>query len=92
MDKGGDERTLSDRLLELGIEDALVMDDYDDCVAGVLERFGQEYVVLYDKEKVLEKLIDTMGGTYEEAVDFYEFNQLGSWVGEQTPGFIVRLP
>lgn len=84
--------TLAERLLDLGIEDALVMDGFDDCVIGILERFGMEPIVMYDKGLVIEKLIDDGGGTYEEAVEYYDFNQLGGWHGEQTPGFLVRLP
>ena len=84
---------LSDRLLDIGIENVLVMDGYDDCVIGVLERFGMDPVVMYDKEKVINKIMDERpGGSYEEAVEYYEFNQLGGWHGDKTPGFLVRLP
>ncbi len=84
---------LSDRLLDIGIENVLVMDGYDDCVIGVLERFGMDPVVMYDKEKVINKIMDeSPGGSYEEAVEYYEFNQLGGWHGDKTPGFLVRLP
>jgi len=82
---------LSEQLLDIGIEDALVMDGYNDCVIGILERFGMESIVLYDKDKVLGKLVDD-GCTHEEALEFYEYNQLGSWMGDTTPGFLVRLP
>ena len=77
--------------MDIGVEDALVMDGYNDCVIGILERFGMESIVLYDKEKVLGKLVDD-GCTYEEAIEFYEYNQLGAWVGDGTPGFLIRLP
>ena len=85
-------RELADRLLDLGIDSALVMDGYDDCVVGVLERYGMEAIVLYDKEKVIQKLIDEGCDSYEGAVEYYEFNQLGGWHGPKTPGFLVRLP
>ncbi len=84
--------SLADRLLDLGVEDALVMDGYDDCVIGILERFGMEPIVLYDKDKIIDKLIDGDCDGYEGAVEYYEFNQLGAWVGDKTPGFLVRLP
>ena len=84
--------SLADRLLDLGVEDALVMDGYDDCVIGILERFGMEPIVLYDKDKIIDKLIDEGCDGYEGAVEYYEFNQLGAWVGDKTPGFLVRLP
>jgi len=83
---------LSDRLLDIGIEDALVMTGYDDCAIGILERFGMEPIVLYDKNKVIDKLIADGCDDYEGALEFYEFNQLGGWHGDKTPGFLVRLP
>jgi hypothetical protein len=83
---------LSDRLLDIGVEDALVMDGYDDCVIGVLERYGMENIVLYDKKKVIDKLIENGCDDEQGAVEFYEFNQLGGWHGDKTPGFLVRLP
>ena len=82
---------LKEQLLELGLEEVVVMDGYDDCVIGVLERFGTEPIVLYDKDRVIDKLVDD-GLTLDEAVEFYEYNQLGSWVGDKTPGFLVKLP
>ena len=84
---------LSDQLMDIGVENVLLMDGYDDCVIGILERFGMEPVVLYDKDKVIEKIMkERPGGSYEEAVEHYEFNQLGGWHGDKTPGFLVRLP
>ena len=84
--------TLAERLLALGVEDALVMDGYDDCVVGILERFGMEPIVLYDKEKVIQQLMDEGCDSYEEALEFHEFNQLGGWHGDKTPGFVTPLP
>jgi len=69
-------------------DDMLVMSGYDDCVVGVVERFGQEPIVCYDKNKVIEKLIKNDEMTYLEAVEFFEFNQLGAGMGEKTPCFI----
>lgn len=64
----------------------LVMDDFDDCIIGVGQRFT-DYFVVYDLKKVLAKLME-QGMTYDEAVEFHEFNQLGAWVGPRTPVFV----
>lgn len=69
--------------------DALLMTGYDDCIAGVCERFGQEPIVIYDTVKVLAKLIKD-GMTYEEAVEWFEFNQIGAWMGDRTPAFLRK--
>jgi len=68
----------------------LVMDGYDDCIVGVVSRFGTDPFVVYDRTKVIKKLMAD-GMTYEEAVEFHEFNQIGAFVGPHTPGFI-ELP
>jgi len=84
--------TLAEHLLDLGVESALTMDGYDDCAIGILERYGMECIVIYDKEKVIEKLMADGCDSYEGALEFYEYNQLGGWHGDMTPGFLVRLP
>jgi hypothetical protein len=85
-------QTLTETLTDLGAEDALLMDGFDDCILGILERFGiDQPIVVYDREKVIAKLMDRDGMTHEEALDFYYFNQLGAWVGEKTPAFLIKM-
>ena len=83
---------LAEKLRDLGVENALVMTGFDDCVIGVLERYGMEPVVVYDKETVIHQLIAEGCDSYEGALEYYEFNQLAGWHGPKTPGFLVRLP
>jgi len=71
-------------------EDLLTtMDGFDDCVEGIVERFNQPPIVCYNKEMVLMKLSDE-GMTPEQALEYFEFNQLGAWIGETTPCFITK--
>ena len=63
------------------------MDGYDDCIVGVCHQFGRPPVLAYDLTAVLESMIRD-GMTYEEAVEFFEFNQLGAYMGPLTPVFI----
>jgi len=82
-------QTLPDALEVFGGESTLVMDGFDDCIVGFLERFGlPEPIVVYDRERVIRKLMDNGIETYEEAEEFYNFNQLGSWLGDGTPAFL----
>ena len=71
-------------------EGLLLMDGYDDCFVGVCLRFGQEPIAIYDRSKVIRRLMKD-GMSEEEAVEFHEFNQIGAWVGDQTPAFLDRL-
>jgi hypothetical protein len=69
-------------------EQTMLMNGYDDCIIGIVERFNQPPIVCYDKTKVLIKLSEE-GLTPEQAMEYFEFNQLGAWVGEKTPCFIT---
>lgn len=66
----------------------LVMDGFDDCVAGVVETFGRPPVVCYDKAAVLRKL-EADGMDPDEALEWFDFNIIGAWCGETTPCFIT---
>jgi len=65
----------------------LIMDGYDDCIVGVVERFGQNPIVCYDREKVICRL-ELDGMDRDEAEEFFQFNQIGAWMGDSTPCFL----
>lgn len=79
-----------DDLLSQFTEDELVrMDGYDDCIVGIVEQYGRSPILCYDKSKVIQKLMDDGIESEEEAQEFWEFNQVGAWVGEYTPCFVT---
>jgi len=67
------------------MDDITTADGLGDALIGVGRRCGQPTLAVYDVSKVLEILMDTGGMTDEEAVEFFEYNIEGSWVGETTP-------
>jgi hypothetical protein len=71
-------------------EGLLKMDGYDDCIVGIVERFGQDSYFIYDKDLVIKNLQKNGNMSYEDALEYYEYNQLGAYVGERTPGFLIR--
>jgi len=75
-----------DHVAALG-DEHLLMDGYNDCILGLAERFNSTYV-LYDVGRVFKRL-QAQGMTYEEAHEFWAFNQVGAWVGEGTPAFLT---
>jgi hypothetical protein len=81
-----DPRDFVDRFSQENDVELLVMDGFDDCIIGVGQRFT-DYFVVYDFKRVISKLMED-GMTYEEAVEFHEFNQVGAWVGPKTPVFL----
>jgi hypothetical protein len=78
---------IQDEIKEL-YPDALVMDGFDDCIEGMCFQYGKPPVIAYNKQKVLQKLMDGGIETLEGAEEYFEFNQLGAYVGEHTPVFI----
>jgi len=71
--------------------DALLADGFEDAILGIVERVGQPAIVIYDREKCIEILMADGTGR-DEAEEYFEFNTSGAWVGNATPGFLVRLP
>ena len=65
----------------------MVMNGYDDCIVGVVERYGQGPILCYDKEKVLCRL-EADGMDRDGAEEFFYFNQIGAWMGDATPCFL----
>ena len=74
---------------EIDSDSIMRMDGYDKCAIGTLERIGMEPVIIYDKALVLKQLRDD-GCAELEAIEWYEYNMLGAYVGEGTPAFLVR--
>lgn len=62
-------------------------EQFDACIVGVATRCGMDNVVVYDQGKVIKALIED-GMSEEDAQEWYEFNILGSYVGENTPMFL----
>ena len=74
-------------------EEFMKMDGgYDDCIVGVGRRCGQPLLLIYDPELIVKVLMERDGMELEEAWEFYEFNQVGAWMGELTPIFLEHVP
>ena len=71
---------------DLDYEGLLFADGFDEAIIGVAERIGMEPVVAYDTNKIIEILSREM--TEDEAVEYFEFNILGAYMGERTPVFV----
>ena len=69
----------------------LFADGYDDAILGIVERCSMEPVVLYDKEKCLELLAEQGIKDSEDAMDWFYYNTIGPWVGDNTPCFATII-
>jgi hypothetical protein len=64
-------------------------EDFDPCVVGVARRFN-DTVLVYDMGKVLAMLMK-QGLDYHDAVEHFEFNIIGGWLGDMTPIFNIPV-
>ena len=91
-----------DEIAEINPE-ALLCDGFDEAIIGMAQRINLGPVVAYDIEKILNILALDMevdesdlqeGETienvkYSMALEYFEYNILGAWMGEFTPVFIT---
>jgi hypothetical protein len=76
-------------LIEEVVPDAMLMDGHDNALIGYIDRFGSEPVACYDYNMVIKNLVDDFDD-YEAAVEWYEYNMYGAWMGDGTPCFLMR--
>lgn len=70
--------------------EALLADGFEDAILGLADRCSQPMLVVYDREKCVEILVERDGLTREEAEEHMNFNVTDAWVGEMTPLFLWR--
>ena len=73
------------------LQDVLLCDGLEKAFLGLCYRFGQKPIAVYDRDKIIKIYRERDGMTYEEAEEFFEFNVIGAWVGDQTPAFISKM-
>ena len=59
-------------------------------VGSTISAFSREQVALYDYDLCIKVLVKDHQMTEEEAIEYFDYNVIGSWVGEDTPIFIHR--
>jgi hypothetical protein len=69
-------------------EGAILLDGLEEAIIGIVEEFGNGRRILYSKPKILEILCENNLMTQGEAEEYYDFNILGLFAGEQNPIFL----
>ena len=64
----------------------LKIEGHDNAIVGIVERIYQENILCYDKNIIIKNLMKDM--SEEEAIEYFEFNIIGAYMGEFTPCFI----
>jgi len=68
----------------------LKVDGYDEAIIGLGRKFNQNFYI-YDEKKIIKQLIEKDGLTEEDANEHFNYNILGSYVGEGTPIFMMDV-
>jgi hypothetical protein len=68
--------------------DAIQADGWDKAFIGYVERAGQLPTACYDRQKIIELSIED-GMSEEDAIEYFEFNINGAYVGEFTPFYLT---
>lgn len=69
-------------------EDAIIYPEYEEALIGIAYRAGGlTAVAVYDYDECVRILIEE-GMNEEEAIEHFDFNTLGAWVGDNTPIFL----
>jgi len=64
----------------------LKADGFDDAILGVAcLKPSSEYVLVYSRTLCIDILMSRDKMTYEEAMEYFDFNVEGAYVGEKTP-------
>ncbi len=66
-------------------EEFLIADGFDEAIIGIDE---SSYRIIYSCKKCIEILMSE-GMLYEDAIEHFEYNVRGSYVGEKTPIWCV---
>lgn len=72
-------------------EELLTADGFDEALVGVVHQFGRPPIACYDYQKCIDVLMRD-GCTYEEAVEYFDYNVIGAYVGDSTPCFLEPVP
>ena len=67
----------------------LFADGFDKAIVGVSRTFNK-LSIAYDTNKCIKILMSRDNMTQLEAIEYFEFNVVGSYMGQYTPSFIER--
>lgn len=77
--------------IELVENECLLADGFDSALIGITD--GSNPVAVYDTDKCIRCLMeeDDERFSQEDAIEFFYYNVVGSYVGDKTPVFIKQL-
>ena len=80
---------IEQHLQDIG-QSALLMDGFDEALIGFSQRLNEPLLAVYKWQRMVQILKNRDKMSYEDAVEYIEYNCIGAWIGEQTP--IIVMP
>lgn len=70
-------------------EECLVADGFDEAVIGIT--FGADAVAVYSVQKIIDILTEDDEMSVDDAIEHFEYNIAGSYLGEKTPIYVYDV-
>ena len=79
---------LTEEMINEHAEGAVLLTGLEEAIVGITQEFGNGPRVLYSISKILNILQETDMMDEEEALEYFYFNIIGGFFGEQNPIFL----
>jgi len=73
--------------MESSKDQTMLATGFEEAIIG-LDTSGEVFRVVYDIDKVIEILMEDEETTEEDALEYFNYNMLGAYVGEGTPIYV----
>ena len=83
-------RKTKQELSDIYGKELIFADGFDDAIIGVAAGFDSARVV-YCYTSMVEVMMKDNSMSYEDALDWVEFNTIGSYVGKNTPIYVMGI-
>ena len=81
---------IKERLSDLYGEELLFADGFDSAIIGVAGGHDSQRVV-YCYATMVESCMEEFGMTYDDSIEWIEYNTIGSYMGRHTPIYVMGI-
>jgi hypothetical protein len=71
-------------------DDLFLFDGFDEAFIGYSDAINRPKQAVYSYEKMIQICIGKDKLTYDEAIDYVDYNCFNTWVGENTPIIVIN--
>ena len=83
-------KNIREKISDIYGEELIFADGFDDAIIGVATGFDSQRVV-YCYVSMIETMMKEDDISYEDALDWIEYNTLGSYIGKNTPIYVMGI-